>query len=102
MYVNYRRLATIFLIALIALSICEGVIHQTSSVAASPINATGAQNTWSRAPTNPAFAQYLNNQGAGNVTTTTSQQGLGLIPATVNFSTPVSYTHLTLPTNREV
>jgi C1A family cysteine protease len=75
------------LIALIALSVCGAVIHQSSSVAASPINATSALNTWSQAPINPAFTQYLKNQAAGNATTTTSQQGLGLIPSTVNFST---------------
>ena len=52
---TYRKLAAMLLIALITLSVYGAVIHQSSSVAASPINATGALNTWSVAPINPAF-----------------------------------------------
>jgi C1A family cysteine protease len=84
---TYRKFAAILLIALITLSGCGAVIHQSSSVAASPINATGALNTWSRAPINPAFSQYLKNRAAGNATTTVSGHEVGIVPSTVNFST---------------
>src|ERR1019366_5323667 len=86
-HMTYRKLAAMLLIALIALSVCGAVIHQSSSVAASPINATGASNAWSRAPINPAFTQYLKNRAAGNATTTVNGHGLGVVPSTVNFST---------------
>jgi C1A family cysteine protease len=85
---TYRKLAAMLLIALITLSVYGAVIHQSSSVAASPINATGALNTWSVAPINPAFTQYLKDQAAGNATTTVSGHEVGLVPPTVNFSTP--------------
>lgn len=84
---TYRKLAAMLLIALITLSVYGAVIHQSSSVAASPINATGALNTWSVAPINPAFTQYLKDQAAGNATTTVSGHEVGLVPPTVNFST---------------
>ena len=84
---TYRKLAAMLLIALITLSVYGAVIHQSSSVAASPINATGELNTWSVAPINPAFTQYLKDQAAGNATTTVSGHEVGLVPPTVNFST---------------
>lgn len=52
------------LTALIALSVCGAIVHQSSSVAASPINATSAPNAWSQAPINPAFIQYFIQQKA--------------------------------------
>ncbi|MGA9078627.1 MAG: lectin like domain-containing protein [Halobacteriota archaeon] len=84
---TYKKLAAILLIALIALSVSGAIIQQSSSAAASSINATGALNTWSQAPINPAFAQYLKNQAAGNATTTVSGHQESLVPSTINFST---------------
>jgi len=84
---TYRKLAAMLLIALVALSVSGAIIQQSSSAAASPINATGALNTWSQAPINPAFAQYLKNQAAGNATTTVSGHQESLVPSTINFST---------------
>jgi len=84
---TYKKLAAILLIALIALSVSGAIIQQSSSAAASAINATGALNTWSQAPINPAFAQYLKNQAAGNATTTVSGHQESLVPSTINFST---------------
>ena len=85
---TYRKLVAMLLIALIALSVCGAVILQSSSAAASSTNATGAVNTWSQAPINPAFAQYLKNLAAGNATTTVSGHEESIVPSTINFSTP--------------
>jgi len=68
-------------------SVCGAVILQSSSAAASPTNATGALNTWSQAPINPAFTKYLKNQAAGNATTTVSGHEESIVPSTINFST---------------
>jgi len=84
---TYRKVVAILLLALVALSVYGVVIHQSSSVAAFPINASGASNTWSQAPINPAFTQYLKNQVAGKATTTVSGHEESLVPPTVNFST---------------
>ena len=84
---THRKLAAMLLTALIALSVCGAVIHQSSSVAASPINATSAPNAWSKAPINSAFIQYLKNRAAGKATTTVNGHEVSLVPSTVNFST---------------
>ncbi len=84
---THRKLAAMLLIALIAVSVCGAVILQSSSAAASPTNATGALNTWSQAPINPAFTKYLKNQAAGNATTTVSGHEESIVPSTINFST---------------
>ncbi|HYC19353.1 MAG TPA: lectin like domain-containing protein [Candidatus Bathyarchaeia archaeon] len=83
---THRKLAAILLTALIALSVCGAVIHQSSYVTASPINATSTPNIWSKAPINPAFIQYLKDRAAGKATTTVNGHEVSIVPSTVNFS----------------